>query len=68
MQQQRPPRLSADLELRIEGGATRLTPRQGLRLAENLVRKSMRRAMAEAVETEPPTRSTPSTRSTRSRT
>lgn len=47
---QRKPRVTNDLELKVEGGAARLTPREGLQLAEDLARKSMRRAMVEGAE------------------
>ena len=46
MQHQRP-RITAALALRIGEATAILTPRQGLRLAEDLARKSLRRALAE---------------------
>ena len=47
-----PLRLSVSRALRVAIGpqAVELTPRQGLRLAEELARKSLRRAMEEAAE------------------
>ena len=53
------PRLDADLTLRLGGAATTLSPRQGLRLAEELIRKSTRRMMVEEALAEPPRRSVP---------
>lgn len=43
-------RISDDLRLSVEGVEVRLTPSQGLAAAEDLARKSFRRALAEEAE------------------
>jgi hypothetical protein len=47
-------RVSGDLTIRIGDAAVRLSPREGLRLAENLARKSFRRVLAEEAGINPP--------------
>jgi hypothetical protein len=41
------PRITTGLRLKVGAASVTLTPRQGLRLAEDLARKSFRRALAE---------------------
>jgi hypothetical protein len=47
-------RVSGDLTVRIGDAAVRLSPREGLKLAENLARKSFRRVLAEEAVKPPP--------------
>jgi hypothetical protein len=48
------PRLGADLTLRLGCAETTLSPRQGLLLAEQLIRKSTRKMMVEEALAAPP--------------
>ena len=58
-----PIRIGPNLAVRLGAETAILTPSQGLRLAEQLIRKSTRRMMIEeAVYAEPPRRSRPVTR------
>lgn len=48
-------RISEDLRLSVGGIEVRLSPAQGLAAAEDLARKSFRRALAEEAEARPAT-------------
>jgi hypothetical protein len=56
------PRIAPNLTLRLGDARVRLTPSQGLRFAERLVRESMRQAMVEEALVPPPRHSRPRTR------
>jgi hypothetical protein len=53
------PRLATDLTLRLGCAAVTLSPRQGLHLAEELIRKSTRRMMVEEAFVAPQPRRSP---------